>query len=69
MDIGWKRLIPLALGWLLLIAAIRIGRNEDWNIPLVVVIGVVAGLACWALLALAMRVGADRREFAEEGSV
>ena len=69
MDIGWKRLIPLALGWLLLIAAIRIGRNEDWNIPLVVVIGVVAGLACWALLALAMRVGAERREFAEEGTV
>jgi NADH-quinone oxidoreductase subunit H len=69
MDIGWKRLIPLALGWLLLIAAIRIGRNEDWNIPLVVVVGVVGGLACWALLALAMRVGADRREFAEEGTV
>jgi NADH-quinone oxidoreductase subunit H len=69
MDIGWKRLIPLALGWLLLIAAIRIGRNEDWNIPLVVVIGVAGGLACWALLALAMRVGADRREFAEEGTV
>lgn len=69
MDIGWKRLIPLALGWLLLIAAIRIGRNEDWNIPLVVAIGVVGGVACWALLALAMRVGADRREFAEEGTV
>jgi NADH-quinone oxidoreductase subunit H len=69
MDIGWKRLIPLALGWLLLIAAIRIGRNEDWNIPLVVAGGVVAGLACWALLALAMRVGADRREFAEEGQI
>jgi NADH-quinone oxidoreductase subunit H len=69
MDIGWKRLIPLALGWLLLIAAIRIGRNEDWNIPLVVAIGVVAGLACWALLAMAVRVGADRREFAEEGTV
>ena len=69
MDIGWKRLIPLALGWLLLIAAIRIGRNEDWNIPLVVAGGVVAGLACWGLLAVAMRVGAHRREFAEEGIV
>ena len=69
MDIGWKRLIPLALGWLLLIAAIRIGRNEDWNIPFVVAGGVVAGLACWGLLAVAMRVGAHRREFAEEGIV
>jgi NADH-quinone oxidoreductase subunit H len=69
MDIGWKRLIPLALGWLLLIAAIRIGRNEDWNIPLVVGAGVAAGLACWGLLVLAMRVGAERREFADEGTV
>jgi NADH-quinone oxidoreductase subunit H len=69
MDIGWKRLIPLALGWLLLIAAIRIGRNDDWNIPLVVLGGVVAGLVCWGLLALAMRVGSERREFAEEGTV
>ena len=27
---GWKRLIPVCLGWLLLIAAIRIGRDENW---------------------------------------
>jgi len=54
---------------LLLIAAIRIGRNENWNVALVVAIGVVAGLACWALLVMAMRVGAERREFADEGTV
>ena len=32
MDLGWKLLIPLALGWLLLLAAIHIGRDEDWNL-------------------------------------
>ena len=31
MDLGWKVLIPLALGWLLLLAGIHIARDEDWN--------------------------------------
>ena len=28
MDLGWKLLIPLALGWLLLLVAIRVGRRR-----------------------------------------
>ena len=40
MDLGWKVLIPLSLGWLLLLAAINIARDEDWNLGLVVGIGV-----------------------------
>ena len=28
MDLGWKVLIPLALGWLLLLAAIDVGRRR-----------------------------------------
>jgi NADH-quinone oxidoreductase subunit H len=35
MDLGWKVLIPLALGWFLLLAALDVGRAENWN-PLVV---------------------------------
>ena len=31
MDLGWKLLIPLALGWLLLLAALDVGRTQDWN--------------------------------------
>ena len=31
MDLGWKLLIPLSLGWLLLLAALRVGDDEDWN--------------------------------------
>lgn len=46
MDLGWKVLIPLALGWLLLLATIRIGNDRDWNA--VVVVGV-----CIAVFALA----------------
>jgi NADH-quinone oxidoreductase subunit H len=33
MDLGWKRLIPLALGWLLIVAAIRV--NLRWAAGLV----------------------------------
>jgi NADH-quinone oxidoreductase subunit H len=60
MDIGWKRLIPASLYWLLLIAALRIGRNEDWNQWLVLGVAVLAGLVVFALLGLAMRAGRER---------
>ena len=35
MDLGWKVLIPLALGWMLLLATLNIARDEDWNVGLV----------------------------------
>ena len=38
MDLGWKVLIPVALGWFLLLAAIRLGDDNDWNPVLVVVV-------------------------------
>jgi NADH-quinone oxidoreductase subunit H len=60
MDLGWKRLIPLALGWLLLIAALRVARDENWNVALVIVVGMVTGVVCWLVLSMAMRVGAAR---------
>jgi NADH-quinone oxidoreductase subunit H len=61
MEIGWKRLIPLSLGWLLLIAAIRLADQEDWNRPLVILAGLASGLLCWGVLALSSRVGLHRR--------
>jgi NADH-quinone oxidoreductase subunit H len=42
MDLGWKRLIPLALGWLLVVAAIRV--NAAWTV------GVIAGVILAGLL-------------------
>ena len=50
MDLGWKRLIPAALFWLLLIASIQIGRDQGWNPPLVLGIGVLAGLTVMGAL-------------------
>src|SRR5690606_9210184 len=35
MDLGWKLLIPLALFWFVLLGAIDVGRDQDWN-PVVV---------------------------------
>ena len=59
MDLGWKQLIPLALAWLLLIASIQIGRDEGWNIVVVLVVGFLVALAAGSLLLLAIR-RADR---------
>jgi NADH-quinone oxidoreductase subunit H len=66
MNIGWKVLIPLALGWLLLLAAINIGRDEDWNLVLVVGGGFVALVVGWLALAAAVGVSQRRRETEEE---
>jgi len=62
MDLGWKRLIPAALFWLLLIAAIQVGRDQGWNPTLVLGVGVVAGLAVLGALALAMRTSRLRAD-------
>ena len=65
MDLGWKLLIPLSLGWLLLLAAVRIGDDQDWNIFLVVAISLAAIIAVAGLLAAAIRVGKSNRELTE----
>jgi NADH-quinone oxidoreductase subunit H len=62
MDLGWKRLIPLSLLWLLFIGAIRIGRDQDWNVALVPVVAVAIVLLIFGLLGGALRTAAIRRE-------
>ncbi len=49
MDFGWKLLIPVALGWFLVLAAIQLGRDEDWNV-IAVVAGCLAALGVSYLL-------------------
>jgi len=70
MDLGWKVLIPLALGWLLILAAIRMARNgvidivegnEFANILLVVAVGIGIMLAGAVLLSMAIRTARDAR--------
>jgi NADH-quinone oxidoreductase subunit H len=66
MHLGWKVLIPLQLGWLLLLAALNVGRDEGWNYVAVIAIGFfVVGGACFALLSRASDVSRQRRELGE----
>jgi NADH-quinone oxidoreductase subunit H len=67
MDLGWKVLIPLALGWLLLLGAIDIGRDASWNPVVVVVASVAILLAGYGLLRAAIAGGRARRLQEVEG--
>ena len=61
MDFGWKLLIPLALGWFLLLAALEVGDQQDWNPVVVALIALAVILAGAGLLRLAVRAArADR---------
>jgi NADH-quinone oxidoreductase subunit H len=62
MGIGWKVLIPLALGWLLLLAAVNIGRDEDWNGGIVVAVSLVVLVVASVALSTAIDVARQRRE-------
>ena len=70
MDLGWKLLIPLSLGWLLILAAIRMARNgtvdvvEDnqfANILLVIAVGIGIMVLAAVLLSLAIRTARESR--------
>ena len=62
MELGWKTLIPLALGWLMLLVAIRVGNDAGWNPALVVGLGAVALAVGYALLSLAIAAGRRNRQ-------
>ena len=58
MDLGWKRLIPLSLYWLLLVAALRIGRDVGWSPPVVLGVGMAIFALGWWVFGAALRIGA-----------
>jgi NADH-quinone oxidoreductase subunit H len=66
MDLGWKLLIPVAFGWLLLITALKVAQDEDWNRVVVVVIALAVAVVAWVIFTVALRVSARNREL--EGS-
>lgn len=61
MEIGWKVMIPLALGWFLVLTAVKVGQEQGWN--LVAVIGgvVVAMLLGWGSIVAASKSASSRR--------
>ncbi len=67
MDLGWKVLIPASLGWFMLIAAQRLGRDQGWNTLMVTAVSVAVLGASYALLQAAVKVSAKQRE--TEGSM
>jgi NADH-quinone oxidoreductase subunit H len=69
MNIGWKVLIPLALGWLLLLGAVNIGRDEDWNMAVVVGVSLVVLVVAWGALTAAIDVAHRRRDSLDEQEV
>ena len=65
MDLGWKLLIPLGLGWLLLLTAMRVASDEGWGFAGMLAtaaagVGIMA--VCYAVLLLAMRVSRRNRQ-------
>jgi NADH-quinone oxidoreductase subunit H len=65
MDLGWKVLIPLSLGWILVLAAINIARDQSWNVGAVLVAAICAITVAWVALAASMRTAARRRDLIE----
>jgi NADH-quinone oxidoreductase subunit H len=67
MMLGWKVLIPVALGWFLLITAFRVGDDEGWNPILVAGVGVVVMAVGYGLLTAAQWSARRNRQL--EGEV
>ena len=62
MNLGWKLLIPLALGWFMLLAAFRVGQDNHWNRAVVGLVSIAVIAVCWLLLSHAVRVSQRNRE-------
>lgn len=62
MDLGWKVLIPIALGWLLLLATIRVAQAEGWPVPIAMAIAIAVLLVGAGLLSLSLKAARRNRE-------
>ncbi len=59
MAIGWKILIPGSLAWIVLVATLRLGRNEGWDSQVFFIAG---GVVLAVLLAASFVGGGDDDE-------
>ena len=62
MDLGWKILIPGSLGWFMLLAAQRVGRDAGWDQILVTLITALVLIVGYGLLLAAQNVSRVNRE-------
>jgi NADH-quinone oxidoreductase subunit H len=66
MDLGWKLLIPLSLGWFLVLLAVKVADVEHWRQAVVVPLAIVALGIGGALLLKSVRTAQGRRLAQEE---
>ncbi|MYG78331.1 MAG: NADH-quinone oxidoreductase subunit H, partial [Acidimicrobiaceae bacterium] len=57
MNLGWKLLIPVALGWFLFLVSLEVGRDRGWNTMAVTLVTLVTFGLAGLLLAQAVRWG------------
>lgn len=62
MNLGWKILIPASLGWFMLLAAQRVGRDAGWDRWVVTLVAALVLLGAYALLQVAHKVSRANRE-------
>jgi NADH-quinone oxidoreductase subunit H len=69
MTLGWKVLIPVSMVWLMLVAAVRAMRNEDYDFTRIVLYigGAVLALLLLSLLVDLFRDREEKREAAAGG--
>jgi NADH-quinone oxidoreductase subunit H len=64
MSLGWKWLIEIAILWVLVTAALRVGRDQGWNLVITAVVTVgIAVFAYLMLFASIPRSGEQLEEF------
>jgi NADH-quinone oxidoreductase subunit H len=64
MKLGWKVLIPLSLGWILLVAAVRALTNEGVTRTVIIEVGIGLAVALLIFSYVAEIIGARRRRAA-----
>jgi len=62
MDLGWRILIPASLGWFMLLAAQRVGRDAGWDQIVVTISTAIVLIVGYVLLQLAYKVSRANRE-------
>ena len=62
MDLGWRILIPASLGWFMLLAAQRVGRNAGWDQIIVTLASALVLILGYSLLQRAHKISRANRE-------
>ncbi len=62
MNLGWRILIPAALGWFILLAAQRVGSSAGWDQTVVTTSTALVLIVGYLLLQAAHKISRDNRE-------